>query len=166
MTLSGTGLTVIAALWLLLDVAFLVSLFLHVLGDCARRGSTLCAVFQDLIRYGKTKTGRGRPAWLHCFDLPKRWFSHFYYLSIFWNGALLWLVVQSQLFGVEIPQWLQSLLNFFKEPQQKISGGEVSTLLALSLIWLHSLRRLEECLYVSIYSNGVIHVAQYGLGVG
>lgn len=37
--------------------------------------------------------------------------------------------------------------------------------MSLSLIWLHSLRRLEECLYVSIYSSGVIHVAQYGLGV-
>ncbi|XP_077333597.1 polyprenal reductase [Lithobates pipiens] len=162
--LSGTGVSVIAALWLLLDFAFLIALFFHVLGDCARRSSPLCAIFQDLIRYGKTKIGR--PAWLHCFDLPKRWFSHFYYLSVFWNGALLWLVVQSQLFGVEIPQWLQSLLHFFnKEPQQKISGGEVSTILALSLIWLHSLRRLEECLYVSIYSSGVIHVAQYGLGV-
>ncbi|KAM5192304.1 polyprenal reductase [Mantella aurantiaca] len=165
--LPGTALSAIAAFWLLLDVAFLVSLFLHVLGGCTRRSSTFCAIFQDLIRYGKTKSGQWRPAWLHCFDLPKRWFSHFYYLSVFWNGTLLWIAVQSQLFGVEIPQWLQSLLHFFnREPAHKASGGEVSTLLALSLIWLHSLRRLAECLYVSIYSNGVIHVAQYCLGIG
>ena len=33
-------------------------------------------------------------------------------------------------------------------------------------LWIHSLRRLLECLCVSVYSQGVIHVAQYVFGVG
>ncbi|XP_071980318.1 polyprenal reductase [Engystomops pustulosus] len=162
--LPGTG-SLVAGLWLLLDVLFLGALFLHLLGDWSRRRSVLCGVFQDLIRYGKTKLGT-RPAWLRCCDLPKRWFWHFYFLSVTWNGVLLGLVVRSLLLGVHFPQWIQQILHFFhKDPEQKTSDGELSTLLALSLLWIHSLRRLLECLYVSVYSAGVIHLAQYGLGI-
>ncbi|KAM9330407.1 polyprenal reductase [Gastrophryne carolinensis] len=161
--LPGTELSVAAAAWLVLDVTFLSALFLHLLRDGGH--STLCSVFQDLIRYGKTKISR--PAWLRCFDLPKRWFYHFYLVSVVWNGALLCLVVRWLLYGVHLPEWLQLLLHFFnKEPQQHISGGELSTLLALSLIWLHSVRRLVECLFVSVYSGGVINLAHYGFGLG
>lgn len=164
--LPGTGLSAVAGVWLLLDVVFLLALFLHVLGDCSSRHSALCSVFQDLIRYGKTKLGR-RPAWLRCCDLPKRWFWHFYFLSVIWNGALLGLLVQALLQGVQLPQWIQMLLNFFhKDSEQKVSGEELSTLLAVSLLWIHSLRRLLECFYVSVYSGGVIHLAQYCLGIG
>lgn len=164
--LPGTGLSVAAGVWLLLDVVFLLALFLHLLGDCSSRHSGLCSVFQDLIRYGKTKLG-SRPAWPRWCDLPKRWFWHFYFLSIVWNGALLGLLVQSLLRGVQVPQWIQLLLHFFhKDSEQKNSDGELSTLMALSLLWIHSLRRLLECLYVSVYSGGVIHLAQYCLGIG
>ncbi|XP_063776986.1 polyprenol reductase [Pseudophryne corroboree] len=156
-------LSAVAGVWLLLDVIFLLALFLHLLGG---RSSLCCRVFQDLIRYGKTKLG-GRPGWLRHCDLPKRWFSHFYYVSVFWNGALLGLLVWSLLLGGHMPAWIQSLINFFnKDPQHKVPGEEFSTLVALFLLWLHSLRRLVECLFVSVYSNGVIHICQYCLGIG
>ncbi|XP_069600563.1 polyprenal reductase [Ranitomeya imitator] len=164
--LPGTGFSLVAGFWSLLDVVFLSALFLHLIGDCSSQRVGLCSVFQDLIRYGKTKL-RARPAWLRWFDLPKRWFWHFYFLSIIWNGTLLGLLVRSSLLGVALPQWMQLLLNFFhKDSNQKISGGELSTLMALSLLWLHSLRRFLECRYVSVFSGGVIHLAQYCLGIG
>ncbi|KAM3937556.1 polyprenal reductase [Leptodactylus fuscus] len=163
--LSGTGLSVVAAVWLLLDTVFLGALFFHVLGDCNRLHCGPYGVFQDLIRYGKTKLGR-RSAWLRWFDLPKRWFWHFYLLSVIWNGALLGLLVRSLLLGVQLPQWIQLLLNLFhKDAEQKVSDVELSTLLALSLLWIHSLRRLLECFYVSVYSGGVINLAHYCLGI-
>ncbi|XP_068134676.1 polyprenol reductase [Hyperolius riggenbachi] len=165
--LPGTELSVTAAVWLLLDVAFLAALLLHLLLGGYGCRSPLWSVFQDLLRYGKTKLGQQRPAWLHHFDLPKRWFSHFYYLSVIWNGALLWLVCRTLLSGAHMPVWLESLLYLFnKEPHQKTSGEELSTILALSLIWLHSLGRLAECRYVSVFSSGVINLAQYCLGIG
>ena len=34
------------------------------------------------------------------------------------------------------------------------------------LLWIHCLRRLAECLYVSVFSDGVIHVVQYVFGLG
>ncbi|KAG9469765.1 polyprenol reductase [Eleutherodactylus coqui] len=163
--LPGAGLSLVAGIFLLLDVVFLTSLFLHLLGDCTRRGSGLCGVFQDLIRFGKTKLP-GRPSWMQWFDLPKRWFWQFYFLSVIWNGALLVLLVRS-LLGIQLPHWVQLLFNFFhKDSEQKVSDGELSTLLALSLLWIHSFRRLLECRFVSIFSGGVINLAQYCLGIG
>lgn len=40
-----------------------------------------------------------------------------------------------------------------------------SALLVLLLLWLHSCRRLAECLWTSVFSSGVIHVVQYCFGI-
>ncbi len=42
----------------------------------------------------------------------------------------------------------------------------LSILLLQVLLWVHSLRRLLECLFVSVFSNGVMHVVQYAFGLG
>lgn len=42
---------------------------------------------------------------------------------------------------------------------------QLSTLLLQLLLCLHSLRRLLECLRVSVFSNGVLHLAQYIFGL-
>ncbi|XP_053314433.1 polyprenol reductase [Spea bombifrons] len=150
------GGSVIAGVWLVLDVGFFVALLAHKLG---RRGSLVYTVFQDAIRYGKTKTGIQRPAWLHCFDVPKRWFSHFYVVSVTWNGLLLLTLT-----GFKVPEWMTSLLSFLNVDAQQ-TGGELSAVLALALIWVHSVRRLIECLFVSVFSEGVIHLVQYCFGL-
>ncbi|KAG9469766.1 hypothetical protein GDO78_019719 [Eleutherodactylus coqui] len=132
--LPGAGLSLVAGIFLLLDVVFLTSLFLHLLGDCTRRGSGLCGVFQDLIRFGKTKLP-GRPSWMQWFDLPKRWFWQFYFLSVIWNGALLVLLVRS-LLGIQLPHWVQLLFNFFhKDSEQKVSVSVPELLQQLH--WYH-----------------------------
>lgn len=41
----------------------------------------------------------------------------------------------------------------------------LSAFLVLVFLWLHSLRRLFECLYVSVFSNAVIHIVQYCFGL-
>ncbi|KAM4049728.1 polyprenal reductase isoform 2-T2 [Anomaloglossus baeobatrachus] len=148
--LPGTGLSLVAGFWALLDVVFLLALFLHLIGDCSRRRAGLCSVFQDLIRYGKTKL-RGRPAWLRYFDLPKRWFWHFYFLSVIWNGALLGLLVRSSLLGVQLPQWMQLLLNFFhKDSNQKVSVTVPGLLLQLR--WYHIFGALLY-IWASLHQN-------------
>lgn len=40
-----------------------------------------------------------------------------------------------------------------------------SALLVLLLLWLHSCRRLAECLWTSVFSSGVIHIVQYCFGI-
>ncbi|XP_042372179.1 polyprenol reductase-like, partial [Plectropomus leopardus] len=42
---------------------------------------------------------------------------------------------------------------------------QLSTLLVQLLLCVHSLRRLLECLFVSVFSDGAVHVVQYVFGV-
>ncbi|XP_058291704.1 polyprenol reductase [Hylobates moloch] len=117
-----SALNPLRAVWLTLTAAFLLTLLLQLLPPGLLPG---CAIFQDLIRYGKTKCGESpRPAACRAFDVPKR---------------------EIELGG----------------------GGELalSAFLVLVFLWLHSLRRLFECLYVSVFSNVMIHVVQYCFGL-
>lgn len=62
----------LAAAWALLAAAFLAALLL-LLWRTGRPGGSVSGLFQDLIRYGKTKSGGGqRPAWLRLLQVPKR----------------------------------------------------------------------------------------------
>ncbi|XP_048220314.1 polyprenol reductase isoform X1 [Perognathus longimembris pacificus] len=151
------------ALWLALAAAFLLALLLQLVPPDLFPGY---AFFQDLIRYGKTKLGGvPRPAACRAFDVPKRYFSHFYVIAVLWNGFLLWFLTQSLFLGVPFPNWLHTLLRILGAAQ--FQGGELalSAFLVLLFLWLHSARRLFECLYVSVFSNAVINVVQYCFGL-
>ncbi|XP_053704755.1 polyprenol reductase isoform X2 [Synchiropus splendidus] len=115
----------------------------------------------DLIRYGKTKETLKRDSWLRAFDVPKRWFWHFYFVSVVWNGCLLVLTFHNQSY----PKWLSSLCSVLGSTSNA-NAHSLSTLLVQFLIWIHSLRRLLECLVVSVFSHGSMHMAQYLFGVG
>ncbi|KAJ7410490.1 transmembrane protein 165 [Willisornis vidua] len=96
-------LAALAAAWALLAAPFLAALLLLRRGPAPwpDGGGAVSGLFQDLIRYGKTKRGcRQRPGWLRLLQVPK------------------------------------------------------------------SCRRLAECLWTSVFSNGVIHIVQYCFGLG
>lgn len=42
---------------------------------------------------------------------------------------------------------------------------QLTTLLVQLLLLFHSLRRLQECLFVSVFSNGSMHLVQYLFGL-
>uniref|UniRef100_A0A8C2THB0 Polyprenal reductase n=1 Tax=Coturnix japonica TaxID=93934 RepID=A0A8C2THB0_COTJA len=156
---------VLGAAWALLAAAFMVLLLLHRAQAWWPGGGTHIAsiFFQDLIRYGKTKRGGQQAAWLRRLQVPKRWFTHFYVVSILWNGFLLIRLFQAEFLGV--PSDFPAILV----PFAVIQGGNsehFSALLVLLLLWLHSFRRLAECLNTSVFSDGVIHIAQYCFGLG
>ncbi|XP_045690573.1 polyprenol reductase isoform X2 [Phyllostomus hastatus] len=150
------------AVWLTLTAAFLLSLLLQLVPPSLLPSS---ALFQDLIRYGKTKYGGPqRPALCRFFDVPKRYFSHFYIISVVWNGFLLWCLTRSLFLGAPFPHWLHGLLRILEAAQVQGDELALSAFLVLVLLWLHSWRRLFECLYVSVFSSSVIHVVQYCYG--
>lgn len=65
-----SALNPLRTLWLALAAAFLLALLLQL---APARLLPSCALFQDLIRYGKTKlSGPQRPAVCRAFDVPKR----------------------------------------------------------------------------------------------
>ncbi|KAJ6668542.1 hypothetical protein lerEdw1_012024 [Lerista edwardsae] len=66
----------LAVVWLALAACFLAALLalrLPQLQSTPGNSSfSLASIFQDLIRYGKTKNDcEQRPAWLQVFDVPK-----------------------------------------------------------------------------------------------
>ncbi|XP_061635601.1 polyprenol reductase [Phyllopteryx taeniolatus] len=120
----------------------------------------------DLIRYGKTKQNLIRDDWLCAFDVPKRWFWHFYATSLVWNGFLLAFSLNVTLRHHFYPNWLTGLINVLSGSLHTGNQGlHVSTVLLQLLLWSHSLRRLAECLCVSVFSDAVIHLLQYVFGL-
>ncbi|XP_069057231.1 polyprenol reductase isoform X2 [Pleurodeles waltl] len=100
-------------LWLTLAVAFLLAHLLHRSVSDAYFPRALHCFFEDVIRYGKTKSGweGQRFAWMRLCDLPKRWFSHFYVVSVLWNGFLIMVLIHTLFFGHNIPAWLMVLVR-------------------------------------------------------
>lgn len=155
--------------WFSLACSFLSAFCLHRFSHYVPRDferSHVFQLFQDLIRYGKTKAQIKRSDLLRLFDVPKRWFWHFYAVSVVWNGLLLILLLKTILLEEGFPQWLVSTLSFLKG-EQPAAGSDypLSVLLIHILLWAHCLRRLLECQFVSVFSNGVIHVVQYAFGL-
>ncbi|XP_058694190.1 polyprenol reductase isoform X1 [Poecile atricapillus] len=167
-------LAALAAAWSLLAAAFLVALLLLLRRAPAPRpggvGLVISGLFQDLIRYGKTKRGSGRlPGWLRLLQVPKRWFTHFYVVSVLWNGFLLICLFRAEFLGESLPLWIRNMhhaLGRDSQSKDMADSEHFSALLVLLLLWLHSCRRLAECLWTSVFSSGVIHIVQYCFGLG
>ncbi|XP_054458770.1 polyprenol reductase [Anoplopoma fimbria] len=151
-------------LWFLLASCFLLAFCAHKLSTYLPRKYETCrlyVLFQDLIRYGKTKPNRKRAC-----DVPKRWFWHFYAISVGWNGFLLALYLNSIFQNQSFPSWLTGILDILTgAPNTDSQVPQLSTLLVQLLLCVHSLRRLLECLFVSIFSDGAINLVQYLFGV-
>ncbi|XP_066287587.1 polyprenol reductase-like [Branchiostoma lanceolatum] len=121
---------------------------------------------QDLLHYGKCKVVRDDRSWLRVFDIPKRWFSHFYYEGVVWNSFILLVALLSFVGGVPAFWWLQEGLSFISNyPLDPPTADHVSVLLALILLEFQMIRRLWECLYVSIFSDVSVHLVHYLLGM-
>ncbi|NXY27172.1 PORED reductase, partial [Atrichornis clamosus] len=166
---AGAMLAALGAVWLLLAAAFLAALLLRRRAWPDGGGLVISGLFQDLIRYGKTKRGCGQlPGWLRLLQVPKSWFTHFYVVSVLWNGFLLIWLFRVEFLGESLPSWIQHMHHALgRDSQSEDMGNEhFSALLVLLLLWLHSCRRLAECLWTSVFSNGVIHIVQYCFGLG
>ncbi|XP_072246064.1 polyprenal reductase [Leuresthes tenuis] len=157
-------------LWFFLATCFLVAFYAHKVSVHLPRGyetSRVYILFQDLIRYGKTKQNLKRADWLRVFDVPKRWFWHFYAISVIWNVFLLALYLNFIYQHQSYPSWLTRMLDILTGvPSSDGQVPQLSTVLVQMLLCVHSLRRLLECLFVSVFSDGVLHPVQYVFGLG
>lgn len=169
MTWSSFSFSCTDVVWSFLALCFLVAFCAHKISAfLPRKWDTgrLYLLFQDLIRYGKTKQTLKRDNWLRAFDVPKRWFSHFYAISVGWNGLLLAIYLNFIYHHQSFPSWLTGLLDILTGvPSTDSQVPQLSTVLVQLLLCVHSLRRLLECLFVSVFSDGALHLVQYVFGV-
>ncbi|XP_047231332.1 polyprenol reductase [Girardinichthys multiradiatus] len=170
MTWSSVSFSLLDTFWLFLALCFLVAFCVHKASaqlPGLYRKSSLFTLFQDLIRYGKTKQKLNRAEWLRVFDVPKRWFWHFYAISVFWNVFLLLLSINFIYQLQSYPSWLTGMLKILTGvPSFDGQAPQLATVLVQLLLCVHSLRRLLECLFVSVFSDGVMHLVQYLFGLG
>ncbi|XP_059197398.1 polyprenol reductase isoform X2 [Centropristis striata] len=157
-------------LWGFLALCFLVAFCAHKISQhlpIRYKTFRVYVLFQDLIRYGKTKQSLKREDWLRAFDVPKRWFWHFYAISVGWNSLLLIFYLNFIFQQQSYPSWLTVILDILAGlPSTDSQVPQLSTVLVLVLLCVHSLRRLLECLFVSVFSDGAIHLVQYVFGTG
>ncbi|ELW71638.1 putative polyprenol reductase [Tupaia chinensis] len=52
--------------------------------------------------------------------VTRGYFSHFYVVSVLWNGFLLWCLTQSLFLGVPFPHWLHGLLRILGAAQFQV----------------------------------------------
>uniref|UniRef100_UPI00358FC3AE polyprenol reductase isoform X1 n=1 Tax=Myxine glutinosa TaxID=7769 RepID=UPI00358FC3AE len=151
----------LCVLWLLLATIFFVSLLVHWF---VNNPPLLLNYF---IRYGKSRAYKpGRFTQLECFDLPKRFFTHFYIVAVMWNGMLFAFHVRSLFWRITPPDWLERLLDAVRAPTNAFdNGAELSIVIAQLLMLLHVTIRLYECFFVSVFSNTTINVLQYAFGL-
>ncbi|XP_032811030.1 polyprenal reductase [Petromyzon marinus] len=146
-------------IWAVIGIGFVIAFAVHV---CLRDPPVL---LEDFIRYGKSKGGQ-RAAWMRALDVPKRWFMHFYVVAVVSHVTLFSLTLRALLLGSTFPGWLESLLVAFGSPTNNFPHGmELSVVLAQALMVLQVVRRLAECLFLSVYSNAIMHAVQYGFGM-
>ncbi|XP_078404102.1 polyprenal reductase [Cetorhinus maximus] len=161
---SGSGVGLIGSAWLAFAAVFLFCVIFH---NVWTGSGMLAVLFQDFMRYGKSKQYFfQRPPWLQRLDLPKRWFAHFYVVSVIWNSLLLGITCRSLFLGHPFPTWLQRLLSLLcGNVLHLTSGDELSILLVQMMLCMQAARRLIECLFTSVFSNGVVHLVQYCWGL-
>uniref|UniRef100_A0A8C4R1X4 Polyprenal reductase n=1 Tax=Eptatretus burgeri TaxID=7764 RepID=A0A8C4R1X4_EPTBU len=154
--------TALCIVWLLFAAIFFVSLLVHGFVNNPPN------LFDYLIRYGKSraryKPGKFTP--FERFDLPKRFFTHFYIVAVIWNGMLFAFHVRSLFYRVTPPDWFVRLLDAVRGPTTAFGdGAELSIVLAQLLMLLHVTIRLYECFFVSVFSNATINLLQYAFGL-
>ncbi|XP_072108796.1 polyprenal reductase [Mobula birostris] len=160
----ASDLGILAIAWLVSAAMFLIFIFFP---DICSGSGIWRVVLKDAMCYGKSKQYFfQRPPWLQRLDLPKRCFSHFYVVSMMWNSFLLIITCQNLFFGQPFPLWLQRLLSFLSGSVSHLKpGSELSVLLVQIMLFVQGVRRLGECLIVSVFSNGSIHAVQYCWGL-
>ncbi|XP_042197915.1 polyprenol reductase isoform X2 [Callorhinchus milii] len=134
---AGGGVGVLAVLWLMLSSLFAVALLLHRWVSRGRGRGLAAVLFQDMMFYGKSRGSLERPPWLQRLDLPKRWFIHFYVVSVTWNGLLLAILCQNLFWGQPFPMWLQRLLSFVSGSQLHMTPVYKIQDLLVQYRWYH-----------------------------
>lgn len=55
-----------------------------------------------------------------------RWFTHFYVVSVLWNGFLLICLFQAEFLGESLPSWIQDMHHALGRDSQSKDMGKYS----------------------------------------
>ncbi|XP_041360054.1 polyprenol reductase-like [Gigantopelta aegis] len=94
------------------------------------------------------------------YDVPKRWFLHFYIVGVVVNFVLLSFILLGW-----FPQPVYSLLHLLHMPNRIPEVDVLPVLLVLVMELIQVVRRAYECLYVHVFSNSNMSIVHYVIGL-
>ncbi|VIO93657.1 Uncharacterized protein BM_BM1683 [Brugia malayi] len=116
-----------------------------ILGIFALRKVRKSETIMGLVYFGKFRNDHNFKTWLRIIEMPKRLFWIFYLIaSIAVLFALIDIVINSKL---------------------QYNDNLIFNLMGLLLYLTHVIRRLYECLYVSIFSDSSMNILHFLLGI-
>lgn len=98
------------------------------------------------------------------FEVPKRWFSHFYIAASVFVLFIMISVLQAY-FSRKSSYYLIQLLDFCTTENRKSSVTAESVIIVSFLITLQVFRRCYECCYISVYSDSKMNIIHYIVGL-
>lgn len=108
---------------------------------------------------------------MHLVLFACRWFTHFYAWGMVWNLSLLSHYLSDCVTdtSIELPlinQLLRALTGQYVQAKCLAKTQlHFDTLIVLSLVCIQVMRRLYECLFVSIFSDSLMSLSHYCMGL-
>ncbi|XP_012522876.1 polyprenol reductase [Monomorium pharaonis] len=126
--------------------------------------SHLPALIKRSILYGKF--GLKTPHLIATkFEVPKRWFRHYYILSAPLMTITLCLILRIYLYNVDVPQIVFTVLNTLLGASRKSLISAEDTILVIVICNIHCWKRLYETCYVNIFSDQKMNILIYIVGL-
>ncbi|CAG7828660.1 unnamed protein product [Allacma fusca] len=147
-----------------------LTVLILILGTCTNYGDSYFPEwFLQIFRYGRANKASGKKWLIRTIEIPKSWFAHFYIYAVVLQGLVLY-----ELIGVYTApspsqaasrSWLRQVLYFVGGFNRSLKVDSTTSLLASTLFFLHVLRRLYECWFVSVYSGNKMNVLHYMMAI-
>ncbi|GIY32509.1 polyprenol reductase [Caerostris extrusa] len=122
------------------------------------------AVLIRLFTFGKThKSISKEDSIAKRFEIPKRWFSHFYVFAVLYFTIITGGVLCKYFAGLSSHCFVY-LLNLCSSSNRLVTVKPESVVILSILLFLQVCRRCYECFFVSVYSDSKMNVMHYIVG--
>ncbi|XP_034943828.1 polyprenol reductase-like [Chelonus insularis] len=115
------------------------------------------------FRYGKYAEKTDHKI-MKLFEVPKRYFKHFYAFSAPLLSIILIITINRYLFNSEVPAIVYKILDILLGPSRSALVSSEATMIALFLTTGHCWKRFYETHFVNVFSNAKINLSHYIIG--
>nr|XP_002129419.1 polyprenol reductase [Ciona intestinalis] len=137
----GIPINLMSVLWATMSAVLITT---YAVNHLVNAGGVVGSMSKYLTDYGKASTT------VRSLDVPKSYFTHYYILASIWN-TVCFITISRICFGLMTNNWIASL--FLMHSTANASGDKLSLLLCMLMLTVHSMKRLYECLFISVFSN-------------
>ncbi|XP_057325192.1 polyprenol reductase [Microplitis mediator] len=98
------------------------------------------------------------------FEVPKRYFSHFYLFAAPLSTTVLLLCIYRYFYLGNLPEVIFTILDFLFNSSRKALVTSEQTITAITMITIQCWKRLYETHCVSVYSDAKMNISHYIVG--